>query len=54
MIKLLQYLIGNIFLEVCGRTFQNKIGMPMETNSARLLVDLSLYSYEAEFIHDLK
>ena len=53
VIKMLEYLIDNIFVEFGGRTFQQTIGIPMGTNCAPLLVDLFLYSYEAEFVQSL-
>ena len=43
---MLEYLIGNIFVEFGGRIFQQTIGIPMGTNCAPLLADLFLYSYE--------
>ena len=36
-----------------GRVFQQTGGIQMGTNFAPLLVDLSLYSYEADFIQGL-
>ena len=53
VIKMLEYLIDNIFLEFGGRIFQQTIGIPMGTNCAPLLADLFLYSYEAVFVHSL-
>ena len=53
IIKMLGYLMDNIFVEFGGRTFQHTIGIPMGTNCAPLLADLFLYSYEAEFVHCL-
>ena len=53
VIKMLEYLIDNIFVEFGGRTFQQTIGIPMGTNCAPLLADLFLYSYEAEFVQSL-
>ena len=53
VIKMLEYLIDNIFVEFGGRTFQQTIGIPMGTNCAPLLADLYLYSYEAEFVQSL-
>ena len=50
VIKILEYLIDNIFVEFGGRIFQQTIGIPMDTNCAPLLADLFLYSYEAEFV----
>ena len=52
-IKMLEYQIDNIFVEFGGRIFQQTIGIPMGTNCARLLADLFLYSYEAEFVQSL-
>ena len=49
-IKMLDFLINNIFVEFGGFIFQQTIGIPMGTNCAPLLADLFLYSYEAEFI----
>ena len=40
-------------MELGGRIFQQTIGIPMSTNSAPLLADLFLYSYEAEFVQSL-
>ena len=53
VIKMLEYLNDNIFLEFGGRIFQQIIGIPMGTNCAPLLADLFLYSYEAEFVQSL-
>ena len=48
VMKMLEYVIGNIFVEFGGWIFQQTIGIPMGTNCASLLADLVLYSYEAE------
>ena len=53
VIKMLEYLIDNIFVEFGGRIFQQTIDIPMGTNCAPLLADLFLYSYEAEFVQSL-
>ena len=53
VIKMLEYLIDNIFVEFGGRIFQQTIGIPMGSNCAPLLADLFLYSYEAEFVQSL-
>ena len=45
VIKMLEYLIDNIFVEFGGRI--------LGTNCAPLLADLFLYSYEAEFVQSL-
>ena len=53
VIKMLEYLIDNIFVEFGGRTLQQTIGVPMGTNCAPLLADLFLYLYEVEFVQSL-
>ena len=54
IVRMLDFLIDNIFVECGGVIFQQVIRIPMGTNCAPLLADLFLYSYEAEFIHSLK
>ena len=55
VIKMLEYLVDNIFVEFGGRIFQQTIGIPIGTNCAPLHVfaDFFLYSYEAEFVQSL-
>ena len=53
VIKMLEYLIDNIFVELGGRIFQQTIDIPMGTNCKPLLADLFLYSYGAEFVQSL-
>ena len=53
IIKMLNFLIDNIFVVFGGIVFQQTIGIPMGTNCAPLLADLFLYSYEAEYIQHL-
>ena len=43
----------NIFDMLGGRVFQQKVGIPMDTNYGPLLANLFLYSYEAYFIQVL-
>ena len=50
---MLEFLIYNIFVMFGGCVFQQAVGIPMGTNFARLLADLFLYSYEADFIQGL-
>jgi hypothetical protein len=50
---MLEILIDNIFAMFGGRVFQQTVAIPMDTNSAPLLADLFLYSYEANFIQGL-
>ena len=53
VIKMLEYLIDNIFVEFGGWIFQQTIGIPIGTKCAPVLTDLFLYSYEAEFVQRL-
>ena len=50
IIRMLGFLLDNIFVVFAGKFFQQIIGIPMGTNCAPLLADIFLYSYEAEFI----
>ena len=53
IIKMLEFLVDNIFVGFAGKVFQQIVGIPMGTNCAPLLADIFLYSYEAEFIQSL-
>ena len=53
VIKMLDYLIDNIFVELGGWIFKKTIGIPIGTNCAPLLTDLFLYSFEADFVQSL-
>ena len=53
IIKMLEFLVDNIFVVSAGKVFQQIIGIPMGINCAPLLADIFLYSYEAEFIQSL-
>ena len=53
IIKMLEFLVDNIFVVFVGKVFQQIVGIPMGTNCAPLLADIFLYSYEAEFIQSL-
>ena len=46
----IDYLIDNIYVSFGGRVFRQVIGIPMGTNSAPLLADLFLHTYEYEFM----
>ena len=52
-IKMLEFLVDNIFVIFAGKVFQQMSGIPKGTNYAPLLTDIFLYSYEAEFIQSL-
>ena len=53
IIKMLEFLVENIFVVFAGKVFQQTVGIPMGTNRAPLLADLFLYSYEADFVQSL-
>ena len=53
IIKMLEFLVDNIFVVFARKVFQQIIGIPMGTDCAPLLADLFLYSYEAGFIQSL-
>ena len=53
IIKMLEFLVDNIFVVFAGKVFQQTVGIPMGTNCALPLADIFLYSYEAEFIQSL-
>ena len=50
VIKMLEFLVDNIFVVFVGKVFQQTVGIPMGTNCAPLLANIFLYLYEAEFI----
>ena len=52
IIKMLEFLVDNIFVVFAGKVFQQTVGIPMGTNCAPLLA-IFLYSYEADFIQSL-
>ena len=53
IIRMLEFLVDNIFVVFAGKVFQQIVGIPMGTNCAPLLADIFLYSYKAEFIQSL-
>ena len=46
-------LIDNIFVQFGGCLVRQVTGIPMGTNCAPLLADLSLHSYENEFLDNM-
>ena len=50
--RAIDFLIDNIFVRFGGKVFRQVIGIPMGTNSAPLLADLFLHTYEYEFINE--
>ena len=53
IIKMLEFLVDNIFVVFVGKVFQQIVSIPLGTNCAPLLADIFLYSYETEFIQSL-
>ena len=53
IVRMIEFLVDNIFVEFGGKIFQQTVGIPMGTNCAPLLADLFLFSYEAEFVEEL-
>ena len=53
IVRMINFLIDNIFVECGGEVFQQVICISMGTNCAPLLADIFIYSYEAEFIQTL-
>ena len=51
IIKMLEFLVDNIFVVFAGNVLDNRI--PMGTNCAHLQADIFLYSYEATIIQSL-
>ena len=53
IIKMLEFLVDNIFVVFAEKVFQQRVGIPIGTNCAPLLADIFLYSYEADFVQSL-
>ena len=53
IIRMLEFLVDNIFVVFAGKVFQQIIGIPMGTKCSPLLADIFLYSCEAEFMQSL-
>ena len=53
IIKMLEFLVDNIFVVFAEKVFQQTVGIPLDTNCAPLLANIFLYSQEAEFIQSL-
>ena len=50
---MVEFLVDSIYVVLAGKVFIQIVGIPMGTKFARLLADIFLYSYEAEFIKSL-
>ena len=54
IIRMLEFLVDNIFVVFAGKVFQQIYGIPMGTNCAPLLTEyFCTHAYEAEFIQSL-
>ena len=53
IIKMLEFIVDNIFVVFAGKVFQQTVGIPMGTNCDPFLADIFLYSYKADFIQSL-
>ena len=53
IIKMIEFLVDNIFVVFAGKVFQQTVVIPMGTNCVPLLADIFLYSDEADFIQSL-
>ena len=53
IMKMLEFLVDNIFAGFAGNVFQQTIDIPTGTKCAPLLADIFLYLYEADFIQSL-
>ena len=51
IIRMVEFLIDNIYVEFGGHVYQQTVGIPMGTNCAPLEPNVFLYSYEADFVH---
>ena len=52
-VKLLTFLLENIYVQFDGMVYQQIVGIPMGTNCAPLIADLFLYCCERDFMSDL-
>ena len=50
----LSFLLDNIYVRFSDTLYRQVVGIPMGTNCAPLVADLSLYTYEKEFMQDLQ
>ena len=48
-----EFLVGSIYVRFGGQFFRKMVGIHVGTNSAPLLADLFLYSYENDFLYKL-
>ena len=48
VIRLFNFLIDNVYIQVGSSVFQQAIGIPIGTDRAPLIADLLLFSFELE------
>ena len=53
IVKMLEFLVDNIFVFLPEKVFQQTVGIPMGTKCFPFLADIFLYSYEANFKQSL-
>ena len=53
IIKVLEFLVDNIFVVFAGKVFQLTVGIPMGTNCAPLLADIFLYIHTKRISYSL-
>ena len=53
MCDALYYLLDNIFIRFCSKSYRQLVGIPMGTNCAPLAADLFLFCYERDFMLSL-
>ena len=54
IIRMVEFLNDNIYVEFGSHVYQQTVGILMGINCAPLVADLFLYSYEADFVHYLQ
>ena len=54
ILKMLDFLINNTFVEFGGQFFYQALGIPLNKNLTPLLADFLLFSYEAAFFQWIK
>ena len=54
IIRMVEFVINNIYVEFGVHVYQQSVGIPMGTNCAPLVADLFLYSYLTDLVHHLR
>ena len=54
IIRMVEFVIENIYVEFGGHVYQQTVGILIGTNCAPLVADVFLYSYEADFVQHLQ